>query len=187
MAALINEIIGDPLFAENLYGYTDEPVTLEEAKNYMKIDDDLTEDDILIESDIVAARLTLEKQCGLSFVPKYMTVQLRNECGGIEIPYGPVEGDLDPTLITDRQGNVLTIETEGLGGFITIITQFCFAQIICSVGYVILPEDLKLAIKAKVFCMYQDRIGVMDDRYDREKYLFNDLTAKHRRVWDAML
>ncbi len=186
MAAPINEIIGIA-FAENLYGYTDEPVTLEEAKNYMKIDDDLTEDDDLIDSLIVAARQQLEKQTGLSFIPKYITAQLRNECGGIEIPYGPIEGDLDPTLITDRDDNEVTIETEGLGGFLTIRTIICYVQIIYSAGYIFLPDDLKTAIKAKVFCMYQDRIGVMDDRYDREKYLFNDLTAKHRRVWDAML
>jgi hypothetical protein len=193
MAARTNEIIGIA-FAENLYGYTDEPVTLQEVKDYAKIDFD--DDDVLLEQLIVASRIQLETLTGLSFVPKDITVQLKNQCSGIEIPYGPIEGDLDPTLITDRDGNVIEIETEGLGGFLSIRTCLDFVQIIYSAGYVgTLPEDLKTALKGQVFFLYQNRgerlsFGVEGVRSYSVSYVCDfsqQMCARYRRVWDATI
>lgn len=188
MAAPTNEILGIQR-SEGIYPYATEPVGLEETKLYMKIDDDITEDDDLITSLITAARSQLEELTGLSFIPKLITVQLKNQCGGIEIPYGPIPWDIDISLITDIEGDEYDIDIYGTGGFFYIPTKTDWVQLIYVAGYGYtedLPEDLKTAIKAKVFCMYEDRVGVKDDRYDREKYLFNDLCAKHRRVWDAI-
>lgn len=189
MAAPTNEILAID-FTEDLYLYETEPVSLEEAKLYMKIDDDITEDDDLIDSLITSARQQLEKLTGLSFIPKTITVQLKNECGGIEIPYGPVSGTIDPTLVTDRDGNEIgDFNIYGIGGFYYLPDKTCFVQLIYTAGYGYdfeLPEDLKTAIKAKVFVMYDDRKGVKDDRYNREDWLYRDLCAKHRRVWDAI-
>lgn len=193
MAAPINVIIG---FQENaeLYDYQTEPVSLQELKDYAKIDFDT--DDTLLQSLITVSRLFLETYTGLSFIPKRLTAQLRNECGGIEIPYGPMQGDLDQTLITDRDGNETTIETEGLD-FLSIRTQTAFVQLIYGAGYTTLPEPLKTAIKAQAFFLYENRgerlsFGMAGDNGVRNysvEYIADlpkQLCKRYRRVWDAM-
>lgn len=47
-----------------------EPVTLAEAKNYLRVDQDITDDDALISELIVAAREYAETYCGRSFANK---------------------------------------------------------------------------------------------------------------------
>ena len=65
-----------------------EPVTVQEAKDWMKVD--LTDDDTLIEELITVARKQVEGYLCISLVPKTITAILNNSQGGIELPYGPV-------------------------------------------------------------------------------------------------
>lgn len=141
-------------FDSAFYPYDTEPVTLQEVKDYAKIDYD--DDDTLITALITEAREQLEKYTGLAFIIKTMTCQLQNDCGDIEIPYGPIYGELDPTLITDYDGNEISIQTYGLD-YLSIRTKASFIQIICSTGFEDCPESLKTAIKAQVFFMYENR------------------------------
>ena len=163
----INAIIS---ISEATTGYpVDEPVTLAECKQYMKIDYD--EDDELITEMITAAREELEKFTGLSFIPKLLTVQLRNECGGIEVPYGPVY-DIDVNLLTDYQGEVINPTLINITGtdfkFIdTPLTNFIQAQYYA--GYDVLPTALKLAWKAQVMFMYENR-GEQNDNQRASGY-----------------
>jgi len=147
---------------DNVYPYeVSEPVTLDEAKHYCRIDYDI--DDELILTFITAARILLEQYTGLSFIPKRLIVQLNNGCGGIELPYGPIPGGpdaIDKTLVTDGLGNAIDSGLIVLTGLNFVNVQspcYPLLDFIYSAGYDILPEPLKTAIKAQVFYMYDNR------------------------------
>ena len=151
--------ITDVQFEVPLYAVT-EPLTLEDAKTYMKVD--FTDDDALITDLLTVAREGLETYTGLSFVEKTATVQLINECGGIEIPYGPTPSTIDVTLMTDIDGNVLDPSCIQIIGnqFKNIESpRVHFMQIIYTCGYAAgtLPSPLLAALKAQVFFLYTNR------------------------------
>lgn len=187
----INAVL-DVQFTEGVYGYGDEPVTLEEAKTYMKIDYD--EDDTLITALIVAARQKLEKYLGICMIPKRVIAILQNDCGGIEIPYGPIYGTIDPTLITDAQDQEVSVTIRG-GIYPFLVTTIDYVQLIYDAGFYELPEVLKIAIKAQVMFMYENRGERMgmgadgDSRYNPD-YICNaaiTLSANYKRVFDAII
>ena len=73
-----------------------EPITLAEAKKFMRIDEDYAYDDAIIEIMIQANREYLEGELGLSLVPKTnLKYKYTRPCCGqlqrIYLPYGPVE------------------------------------------------------------------------------------------------
>ena len=97
---LVNQIINVDEDFES--GDITEPVTLTQAKNYLRLEgftsDDSGEqefdfDDTLIESMITEARMWVEKYTGLYLVPRTLTVVLLNQAGYIELP-GPVLGTI---------------------------------------------------------------------------------------------
>lgn len=79
-----------------------EPVTLAEAKQWCKIELDITEENTLLTQLITAARKQLEGYLCISLVDKTVTAVFRNELGNIELPYGPVKSI---TSVTDVDGN----------------------------------------------------------------------------------
>lgn len=68
---------------------TDEPVTLDEAKSFCRIDADYYENDVIIAAFITSARERLEKFTNLSFAPKQLEVNFNG--GVFDIPYGPIK------------------------------------------------------------------------------------------------
>ncbi len=176
----------------SVYGYESEPVTLEETKTYCKIDFD--EEDSLISAFITAARENLEKYLGISIIQKRIICILQNDCGGIELPYGPIYGDIDTSLITDFDGNVVEVVISGLD-YKYIVDPINWVQLIYDAGFVIVPETIKTAIKAQVFFYYENRgekigFGTGDSvRQYNPDFVCNaaiQLTNKYRRVWDIM-
>jgi hypothetical protein len=69
-------------------GTITEPITLQKAKDYLRITD--TSQDDLITMMIKGAREAIEKATGLSLIPVTVTAVINNEDGGIELPYPPV-------------------------------------------------------------------------------------------------
>lgn len=177
---------------DTVYGYESEPVTLDELKAYAKID--FNDEDEIITGLITAARQQLEKFTALSFVPKRLTAILQNDCGGIEIPYGPVTLPLDITLITDEDGNEVDLTIRG-NQFPYIESTIQWVQLIYDAGYSDLPTVLKTAIKAQAFFLYENRgeklgFGQADSlRQYNADYVCNAariLCAKYRRTWDIL-
>jgi hypothetical protein len=122
-----------------------EPVTLQEAKDWCRID--VPDDDTLITSLIKAARIICEQYSGLSFVTKTVTAILVNGLGNIDLPYGPVTGTVTYT------------ETDG-----TAITDYDISDSRCdrfkatyTAGYEVLPENLKKAVLNQIAWMEQNR------------------------------
>jgi hypothetical protein len=72
-----------------------EPVTVQEAKDWGKIEQDV--DDDLIEELITAAREVCEDYTGLGFITRDIVATINNANGGFILPYGPVSGDVTVT------------------------------------------------------------------------------------------
>ncbi|MFB6456487.1 head-tail connector protein [Chitinophaga sp. Hz27] len=144
-----------------------EPVTLAEAKSYMRIDDDVTADDNLILNLITAAREDTEKYTGCSIIERTVKAILEIHSRH-ELPYGPVKDK--PTV----PGAVVTgFDFPWLEGYGVFTVSY-------PVGYGDkLPAELKMAILAKIASMYENR-GDEDRKHDSEIYY--ELASKYRRV-----
>lgn len=129
-----------------------EPVTLAQAKAWLKVTHD-DEDDI-ITALITAARQICEGYTGLSFVERTVTAVVKNELDNIKLPYGPI-GNI--TGASDVLGNDFT------GYTITGVAQkrLCYrcsyAKLIYTAGYAVLPQQFKTALKMQLSWMYVHR------------------------------
>lgn len=150
----------------------DEPVSLQEAKDYMRLEgftdenestsDDLSDfdfDDDLITSLIITSRELLERKTGSHFIPKTLEVHFTNLRGRIELP-GPV-GEVSELL--DVNGNEITTY-ELVGNVWKFLKSPCKEDmtITYEAGYggdetVPLPEGLKIAMLRLVSFLYQNR------------------------------
>lgn len=126
-----------------------EPVSLAEAKEWLKISPDISEDDTLIQMLITASRIICEKAANLSFIPRTVTATILNRLGHINLPYGPVTGtptytedDDDLTAITDF--NIRT------GYEDRVIATY-------TAGYSVLPKNLKTALLNQIAWSYENR------------------------------
>jgi hypothetical protein len=137
-----------------------EPATLQEVKDYMRLegfnaDDspgtDMDFDDLLIEDMIVEARMWIEKFTGLHLVPKRLQVTFCNGSGNFELP-GPVQGAITIT------GDITTAEYIGTQ-FPKVRTQGneIVATYAAGYNYGTAPAWVKNAIKAYCVWAYERR------------------------------
>lgn len=125
-----------------------EPVTLQEAKDWCRID--VTDDDTLITSLITAARIICEQHANLSFIARTVTAKIKNGLGGIVPPYGPVISvtsakDSDDVDITDFDFD------NAYSGKITVVYEAGYNQDNP------LPQNLKTAILNQIGFLYENR------------------------------
>lgn len=136
---------------------TTEPVTLAEAKAWIKIANSYTDDDTIITALISVAREMLEQHLSLTIPTKTVTVVLKNEIGDMELPYGPIQSI---TSAADYDGEALTVdedyELEG-ENFKRLITPYNYIKMVYVAGWATVPEILKTAIKMQVGFMYEHR------------------------------
>lgn len=125
-----------------------EPVTLQEAKDWGKIDQDT--DDTIITALIKAARQMCEKFTGVGFISRDIVAGINNSNGGFALPYGPVTGG--PSAV-DTDGNTLDL-TYNLGQIEDPTGRMVVTY---TAGHSTLPEDLKTALKCQVLFLYQNR------------------------------
>lgn len=138
-----------------------EPVTLEEAKRHLNLQFDtegsyeFDDDDVKLTALITQCREGLEQYTGLSFAEKTIKAILRNECGGIEIPFGPIT---ELTSIIDVDGNTLTETTQYTvrGNKFKWIEypSYCYLEVNYTAGYEILPAGLKRALLEEIAFRY---------------------------------
>jgi len=140
-----------------------EPVTLDEAKRALNLLFDgngsyeFNDDDTELMATIKAARATLENYTGLSLATKTLKVPIRNELGGVEIPYGPIQSI---TSIVDDEGTAITDYTKRGNQFLTIESPCsCYLLVTYVAGYANgkLPADLKRAVVEEVVFRYTNR------------------------------
>jgi uncharacterized phiE125 gp8 family phage protein len=140
-----------------------EPVTLQEAKDYMRISSESEND--LIEELITSARERIEKYTGLSLGLKTLKAYWFYFHVPAEIPYGPITAinsvvdDNDVELeYTARGLQYKTLEAYSTQGL----------AIEYEAGFTIVPKGLKLAILKQVSTDYENRenYSIYDQAYE---------------------
>lgn len=155
----MNYLLQEPVETEPLAA---EPVTLDEAKNWMAKDLADTTDDDLIELLITAARRQLERFTGLSFGTKELSilVELDGCAEPYRLPFGPVQSVEGITLDRPFQDDLTLAdgtdyELVGLGQLRTRTEGIHTIQY--TTGYTTLPEDLKEDVLRVTAWLYQNR------------------------------
>lgn len=125
-----------------------EPVTLQEAKDWCRVD--VPDDDALIIRLIKGARKVCERSANLSFIPRIVTATIHNGLGNFILPYGPVIGAV--TSYADVDGNTITdydLRTPYGSDIVAVYDA----------GYPDsqLPEDLRTALLCQIAWMYNNR------------------------------
>ena len=135
-------------------GYPTEPVTIEQAKAYARVDVTSAIQDTLFALWITSARQAIEQMTGLSLVPKSIVAIISNWQGGMELPYGPITGEI---AWLDFNGNVPTVITEG-NQFPRIPIACGYLKATYTAGYTDnVPTELKIAILNQVTSWYENR------------------------------
>ena len=129
-----------------------EPVTLQEAKDYLRISNDA--ENSLIQELITSARQRLEKFTNLSFGVKTLKCRWDYVNGWVEIPYQP--NAVISACVNDA--NVaLTYETKGLEYKYLYCNKATGVTITYTAVFTTLPKALKEAILKEVSTSYENR------------------------------
>lgn len=132
----------------------DEPGTLAQVKQHLNMQFDtegsfqFDDDDTKLQLIMKDSREQLEQFTGLSMAVKGYKTILRNECGGIEIPFGPITA---LTSVKDIDGNTLTDGTDYVirGNKFKLIERplSCYLEVEFTAGYTPdnIPEGLRRA------------------------------------------
>ena len=129
-----------------------EPVTLQEAKDYMRISSDSEND--LIEELITSARERIEKFTGLSLGEKTLRAYWFYYHVPQEIPYGPVT--LIESVVDD---NDVALEYTARGLQYKVLEAYSTQGLVIEyeAGFAVAPKGLKLAILKQVSTDYENR------------------------------
>ena len=129
-----------------------EPVTLQEAKDYMRISSDSEND--LIEELITSARERIEKFTGLSLGEKTLRAYWFYYHVPAEIPYGPVT--LINSVVDD---NDVALEYTARGLQYKVLEAYSTQGLVIEyeAGFAVAPKGLKLAILKQVSTDYENR------------------------------
>lgn len=110
------------------------------------------DDDTYLNELIPRCREQVEQYTGLSLAPKTLRAIIRNECGGIEIPFGPV---ITITSVKDQDAVLLDNITMLGNQFKFIETCSCYLDVTYEAGFATgkVPQGLlKAVIELVVWC-----------------------------------
>jgi len=136
-------------------GGTTEPVTLDQLKNWGKID--VTDDDDLIEELGAHARQMVEGFLNVSIVPRTVVAFINNCNGNMQLPYGPV---VELISITDYNGDAIAADNYRLelGDFKRLAyPKSNYIRLEYTAGYTTIPRWALTGIKQQFIWLYQHR------------------------------
>ena len=140
-----------------------EPVTLQEAKDYMRISSESEND--LIEELITSARERIEKFTGLSLGEKTLKAYWFYFHIPQEIPYGPVT--LIESVVNDED---VALEYTARGLQYKMLESYSTTGLTIEyeAGFAVCPKGLKLAILKQVSTDYENRenYSIYDQAYE---------------------
>lgn len=155
-------------------GPVNEPVELDDVKNFCKID--TTDDDDLIEILITACRLECEEITNVGFVQREIIVTQDNRNGGAYLPLGPI-GTI--SSVKDELDNDLTYTTSGATWKQLLTPTVDRIVLTYQAGYEVLPKDLRTCLLECIFFRYDER-KVRENAYPP---VYLESLKKYSRVW----
>lgn len=153
-----------------------EPVSLEQAKDFLRID--FPDDDAVISRLITASRQRCEKYLGLCLVETEVKALYRNGGTMVELAYGPIETDTDGLpIISGDDGQITGVK--GFGNQIWIETDACELSLSYTSKFDPVPDWAIDAILNDVAYFYEHR---GDETIDRSKIAAQtmDILYSHR-------
>jgi uncharacterized phiE125 gp8 family phage protein len=171
------------------------PVTLAEAKLWLKIDGD--DEDTLLTAAITAATVECEAYAGLSFITRTRTIKLTAFRGDLILPYGPVTA-LTSIEYVDSNGDAAEIDSADytldidsglakvriLDSWPETNLELNNAVITYVAGYAtpeLVPPIIKLAIQKRLAFHYEKR---GDEKAEQDPAWMDFLDAV-KVVWSA--
>lgn len=139
-----------------------EPVSLEDFKRHLNMVFDsegsyeFNDDDTYLGELITEARQMIEAYVRCSLISRTVTAIVRNDCGGIELPYGPVVGDIT-TIVDDEDEAITDYKVQGLEFKWLQSPCVCYAKLTYEAGYTTVPAPLIRAIKEQGAWLYKNR------------------------------
>ena len=136
-----------------------EPVTLAEAKGWLKID--VPDDDSLINTSLIpAARQACENYLNISLITRQITAFLQVGLSEMPLPYGPVK---DVVSVADNYGSAITNYILKYDTF-KAIDPINEIKIIYNAGYNgDIPKLFKIAVLNQVAYLYEHRGDETED------------------------
>lgn len=137
-------------------GY-EEPVSLDEANEYLRLLGIETQDS-LVEAMIIAARSAFENSTGLSLVSKTVEIWFSNCEGMYRLPFGP----LDPEsfeLFDEDEVEITSDDYKLIGSEYPLLKEPVqgFLHATYNAGMSSVPEAIKNAIKAQINYLWENR------------------------------
>lgn len=149
-------------------------VTLEEVKNFCKID--VSEDDDLIEMLIISCMLECEQLTNIGFYNRGVSLVQNNGNGGAFLPLGP-NGDIES--VKDIEGNDITYKASGSTWKQILWPASERLYIVYNTGYSTLPANLRLALLECIFYRYDER----KVRENAHPPVYLDMLKQVVRIW----
>lgn len=145
----------------------DLPITLDQAKAWLKMDG-ITDDDEIIQTIISEAFDWIEEYCGVSIVPSNVVavIEVKNRA---ELPYGPVTDVTSVNEDADISGLCLYPAT----GFVNVATPGRFT-VGYTAGYTVIPAALLGAVYGYISYAYEHR----GDDFDENSNEFATVACK---------
>lgn len=155
----------------------EEPITLAEVKEYMRVDYD--DDDTVITRLITFAREWAEKHAAITIVPR-MVVAWLESVNRIELPYGPVTDAIADISVENSDGVTIT-GTRFIGNEYPRLLGNGLFTVSYNAGFTEVPEGLKIAMCAKVLSQFENRGDEWKDKYDG--IAWSNLQPYRRVTW----
>ncbi len=166
-----------------------EPVTLAEAKLWLKLDGDLTEDDTLIQMLLSDARLYVENYTGRAMKAKNVTVRVEapNSKNKLPLKFTAASSGLVVTYYSEGSSVVLGVENYSLNEFENTIELKYNKEWPTSADYYLIEydvvveatEQMKKAILSLMACDYEYRKEGKQPRKTKINYVLDQV-----RIWD---
>ena len=140
-----------------------EPVSIDELKALLNMNfagsGNYGDDDDFLSSLLPVCRELIEHYCGISIKGKTLQAIVRNECGGVDLPFGPV---VSIVTAVDIYGNTLPLITLGdkwrsIFEPVTDYIKITYTVGYQSLGYNSTPKALKQAILEEAAWRYLNR------------------------------
>lgn len=132
----------------------DEPVSLEEAKQHLRID--FADEDTYLQELIIESREEVEEELGIALAPQTIEAVLRAEKPGMDLPMGPVD---TVTTVVDNEGNTLTADNYEIENGVLLTAFGSPVTVTYSTGFAAgeCPGRYRRMIKERIALNYHNR------------------------------